>query len=100
MARARSRRPTRAQAHAVPAVAASRSSPRQPLGHLAAAPGSRAIPRATTTSQAAGSPAGQASNPASAGETTATSAQPIPSNVAGATAGAASRFAATAYGVS
>lgn len=76
--------------------ATSSSPPHQPSGQPMVAPGRPAAWRATRISQSASGPARRTSSSASHEDAGATSAATTPSTVAGATTGAASRFASTA----
>ena len=75
---------------------ASSSPPQVPPGHGTEPSGTAAPVVATATSHRAGQAASQASSCAPSDHSGEISAAPTPSSVAGATAGAASRFAGTA----
>src|SRR5690606_11740332 len=74
---------------------ASRRAPAHPAGHDTTAPGTPAPTLATRTSQWAGQLPSQARNPAASGHTGDAAAASTPASVAGTTAGAAARLAAT-----
>lgn len=76
--------------------AARRAAPPHPVGQSRAAIGRLAPTRATTATHAVARPATHASAPAPAGHTGASRVTRTPRTVAGATAGATSRFAGTA----
>jgi hypothetical protein len=86
----------RAATNSPTVVAASRIPPTTPDGHGTASTGTPAPALANATSHRAGHDASQAKSSAPPGHSGESTADPTPSSVAGATAGAASRFAGTA----